>query len=703
MNRERIKNFTLEGLDCANCAASLEKTLAAQPGVRKVSIDFATLSMRIEAEDMEEVKKVIAREEPEVTMQPKDSLSTSPEETEDKRKFLQEALILGTTAVLMVLGLLAETFQWVPETPWTAPLWFGLLYLVSGASVLTTAGRNILKGQWLDETFLMALATMGALALGEWEEAVGVMVFWRTGELLQDRAVAKSRQTIRSLASLRAGKARRWSGKAWEDVPTSSLVPGDRIQLHPGDRVPADALVLSGEGNFDTAALTGEPLPRRKGPGEEILAGYSNLSGLLEVQVQRPEKDSAAARILTLVEEALHSKARPEKLITRFARIYTPVVVFGALVLAFLPPLFLPGFPLEEWVRRALILLVISCPCALVLGIPLSYFAGLGGAARMGVLFKGANFLELLGKVKSLTFDKTGTLTKGQFALQSLHPTEGTSEKELLSLAVHAEGPSPHPLAHSLRRAWEGSPVPPPESFTEKAGHGVEARWADRTIWAGSRQYMEFLGHKVTDSSTGEATEIHVADTGGYRGVIRLGDLERPELSGALADLRSLGVGSLHILSGDHHSSVGNLGARHGFTSARGSLLPGDKLTGLEQSMVHRSGPHGYVGDGINDAPVLARADVGIAMGRGGTEAALEAADVALMDDDLSLLPKAIHHARKVNRLVVQNIVFALGIKVVFLSLGALGMANLWMAVVADVGAALLVVANSLRGLRPPR
>jgi len=702
-----MKTYTLQGLDCANCAAGLEKTLAAHPGVRKVSIDFATLSLKIDTDQMELIKDLIKKEEPDIQVIGKNTgESLSPEESRNKNGNLRMPLaILGISAGLTALGLILDTLGLLPEQPLLRPLWYGILYLLAGWPVLHKAVSNILKGQWLDETFLMAIATLGALALGEWEEAVGVMVFWRTGELLQEQAVAKSRQTIRSLAEIRGNSARKKQGQTWLSVPLKDLIPGDIIQLHPGDRVPVDGKILHGEGSLDTSALTGEPLPRHGVPGMEISGGYLNISGLLEVEVLKPEGESAAARILELVENALHSKAQPEKLITRFARIYTPVVVLSALLIAVIPPLFIPGAPFEEWIRRALILLVISCPCALVLGIPLSYFAGLGGAARKGILFKGANFMETLGNARSITFDKTGTLTQGVFALQSLHPTPGTTAEELLALAVEAEGPSPHPLAHSLRRAWSGLPLALPETFTERPGFGVEARWPHQILWAGNRRYMEELGHLVPITTpvtlgTFSGTEIHVADQTGYKGWIHLGDAHRPELGRTLKQLRGLGVDNLTILSGDQSSTVEKISMEYGFDSAQGSLLPGDKLKSFEGSMTTHPGPHVFVGDGINDSPVLARADVGISLGIKGTEAALEASDVALMDDDLSGIPRAIVHCRKVNRLVYQNIAFALGIKVIFLTLGILGMANLWMAVIADVGAALLVVANSLRGLR---
>lgn len=715
-----MKNYTLQGLDCANCAVKLEKILAAHPGVRDVSIDFGTLSLRIETDRMDLVKELIAQEEPEIqVLSSNSSANTTPTKGEDdpenqalRRARLREYILLGATGVLLVFFMILEGLGAFPSIPFAQPLVFGTLFLITGWPVLQTAFKNILKGKWHDENFLMAIATLGAFALGDWEEAVGVMVFWRTGEVLQDKAVDQSRSTIRSLAKLRGGKARKKTSSGWEEQENSLLLKGDIIQLHPGDRVPVDGKILMGEGNFDTSSLTGESLPQRKGPGDEICAGYTNLTGLLEVEVLQPETTSTDSRILELVENALHAKSKPEKTITRFARIYTPSVVIGALILALVPPLFLPGFPFQEWIHRALILLVISCPCALVLGIPLSYFAGLGGAARKGILFKGANHLETLGKIKTLTFDKTGTLTLGTFTLQSLHPTKGTSPEQLLALGVEAEGPSPHPLAHSLRRAWIGQPFDLPIDFTEIPGLGVESRWEHKSLWAGNRKYMAKLGfeqqlnevqmlsHATESNFNSEGTQIHIADGAGYRGWIQMGDTPRPELKLALQRLKTLGVKGLRILSGDRTETVRQFAQIHGFTQSEGNLLPEDKISHFETAMTTSEGPHGYVGDGINDAPVLARADVGIALGIRGTEAALEAADVALMDDDLTKISLAIQHARKVSKLVTQNIVFALGIKVVFLTLGLLGVANLWMAVIADVGAALLVVANSLRGLK---
>ena len=602
------------------------------------------------------------------------------------------ARILAAGALLIAVSI------WKPEG-YVAFAAYLVPYIAVGWDVLWKAVRNIAHGQVFDENFLMALATVGALALGEYSEAVGVMLFYQVGELFQTHAVGQSRKSIASLMDIRPDTASVERDGAFVEVDPDEVQVGDVIQIRPGEKVPLDGVVLTGASTLDTAALTGESVPRRVAEGDEIVSGCVNLSGLLTVRVTKPFGESTVAKILELVENAASKKARAENFITRFARVYTPAVVLSAVCLAVLPPLFVGGW--STWVHRALIFLVISCPCALVISIPLAFFGGIGGASRRGILVKGGNYLEKLAQVKIAVFDKTGTLTKGEFEVASVHPEQGVAEAELLECAALAEQYSTHPIAQSLLRAY-GKPADPARvsDVAETAGQGVTALVDGAAVAAGNRRLMAAQGLTAPEDSAA-GTVVHVARAGQYLGHILIADGVKDSTPAAIRELKDRGIRTV-MLTGDAQSVGDAVGAQLGLDEVHGGLLPGDKVAELE-AILDKKDPKdalAYVGDGVNDAPVLSRADVGVAMGAMGSDAALEAADVVLMDDDLGKLAVAMDVARKCSRIVRENIVFALGVKALFLVLGAFGLASMWEAVFADVGVAVIAILNSGRMLR---
>ncbi len=577
-------------------------------------------------------------------------------------------------------------------------LW-GLLYLapylVAGYDVLWSAVRNILHGQVFDENFLMCVATVGAFGCGEYPEGVMVMVLYQLGELFQSIAVGRSRESISAMMDLCPDEARVRRDGAWEIVDPTEVSVGEYIELRPGERIPLDGRVVSGESAMDASPLTGESVPRPLGPGEMVFSGCVNLSGVLTVEVTKPAEESSAARILEMMESATERKARTEQFITRFARVYTPLVCAMALVLAVIPSLVTGDW--REWVYRAMTFLVISCPCALVISVPMTFFGGIGRASRRGILVKSGADLEKLADTTVMVFDKTGTLTRGRFAVTGLTPA-GVSQEALLEKAAYAESASSHPIGRSILEAY-GRPVDPERvsGQTEEAGHGVSALVDGKEVLVGSRRYL--TKRQVPDVPARDTgTVVYVAEDGVYLGAVRCEDQPKPEAAEALKRLRSGGVGRLVMFTGDDSAVADEIAGRLSLDEARGNLLPEDKLTGLEALLQadHR-GFVAFVGDGINDAPVLRRSDLGIAMGAMGSDAAIEAADVVLMDDDLRGLPAAVEIARRTMTIARQNIWFALGVKALVLLLGALGVANMWMAVFADVGVAMLCILNACR------
>lgn len=573
-------------------------------------------------------------------------------------------------------------------------------YLVIGGDVLLHAVRNISKGKVFDENFLMSLATIGAFAIKEYPEAVAVMLFYQAGELLQSLAVQRSRRSIASLMDIKPEYANLKRGAEYVKVAPEEVNAGDIIVIKPGERVPLDGVVLSGSSYADTSALTGESVPRALSAGDAVYSGFINQSGLIEVRAEKPYSESAVSRILELVERAAERKAPAENFISRFARVYTPVVVFAAALLALAPPLIL-GEAFSVWIERALIFLVISCPCALVISIPLGFFGGIGAASRRGVLVKGGNYLDALRGVKTVVFDKTGTLTQGTFSVSHIEAYEGFSEQEVLRLAAYAESNSTHPIAKSIVQTFESSGNAISRTdityYEEISGRGIKAVIDGKEVLAGSAGLLGLDGIPVRKSGS---TAIYVALGGKPAGAIYLEDAIKLGAKQAIADLRQAGAKRTVMLTGDREESAKRTAQALGLDAYYSELLPEDKVRLVEELISEGGGKVAFVGDGINDAPVLARADIGVAMGALGSDAAIEAADIVIMDDNPLRLALAIRIARKTHRIVVENIVLAMAVKAAVLILGAGGIATMWEAVFADVGVALLAILNSLRAIR---
>lgn len=608
-----------------------------------------------------------------------------------EQKLLLWRVLAG--AALFVLAILAPLEGWLKLAICLVP------YLLVGGDVLVKAFGGLFRGRLLDENFLMAIATVGAFGIGEYIEGVAVMLFYQIGELFQSIAVSRSRRSITELMDINPDFANvKRDGEVFTVEPDEVLV-GEIILIRPGEKIPLDGVVVNGSSGIDTRALTGESAPRDVEVGSDIISGCINLSGALEVRVTHTFEDSTVVKILELVESSAMNKAKSEAFITRFARYYTPIVVAAAAFLAFIPPLFVGGWAI--WIKKALIFLVVSCPCALVISVPLSFFAGIGGASKRGILIKGAVYLENLADAETFVFDKTGTLTRGSFEVTAVHPEAGTSEQELLSLTAAAESYSNHPISQSLRKASVGCKLPDAAGFEELAGRGVTALIDGDTIAAGNRRLMDELGAKSRDCNI-IGTAVHVARNGSYIGHIIISDEPKSGSAKAIRRLKDLGVKKTVMLTGDLKTVADSISDKLGIDETHSQLLPGDKVQVLEELLTspNKRGKLVFVGDGVNDAPALMRADVGIAMGVLGSDAAIEAADVVLMDDEIEKLPIAMSIARKTTRIVKQNIVFALGVKGIVLVLGAFSMAGMWDAVFADVGVSVIAILNASRAYR---
>ncbi len=614
----------------------------------------------------------------------------------------REGILVAVVVALFVLGSVFETT--LHNTPYSIGeyLVFIPAYLLSGWTVLTTAGRNILRGQVFDENFLMTIATVGAIAIHKLPEAVGVMLFFKIGELFQETAVSRSRRSISSLLEIRPDTANLKTANGIQVVSPKRVKVGDIIIVKPGEKVPLDGQIVKGNSQVDTSVLTGESLPRTVNMGETVLAGTINQTGVLTVTVTKLFGESSIARILDLVENASSKKAETEKFITKFARRYTPIVVISSLLVALIPPLVIPGATRTEWVYRALVLLVISCPCGLVISIPLGYFGGIGGAAKRGILVKGSIFLDTLAGVKAIAFDKTGTLTKGVFKVTEIVPFNGFNQDKLLRIAAEVEANSNHPIAKSIRVAYD-QPIDEAtiSNYTEIAAHGIQATIAGKLVLAGNDRLMhrENVAHDTCDV---EGTVVHLAVDGIYAGYIIIADEIKEDAVQAIRGLKAAGVERIMMLTGDSQAVAQRVAKTLGVDTFAAELLPEDKVTAIEKLLgkFKNKGKVAFVGDGINDAPVIARADVGIAMGGLGSDAAIETADVVLMTDAPSKVTEAIQVGKKTHAIVLQNIIFALTIKVIFIGLGLMGLATMWEAVFADVGVALVAIFNATRVMK---
>ena len=613
----------------------------------------------------------------------------------DKKKLVW--LIAG--AAILTAGIVAERLFVVNEYILLAL--FVSAYLLLGGEIVLRAAKNIMKGKVFDENFLMAIATIGAFAIGEYAEAVSVMLFYQVGEFFQEMAVGRSKKNIAKLMDIRPEHANLYKGGDTARVPPETVNIGDIIIVKPGERVPLDGLVLEGESMLDTMSLTGEPVPRRVSAGDRVLSGCVNQNGLMKIEVTQIYGESTVAKIIDLVENAAAKKAPTEKFITKFARYYTPAVVVLALLIAVIPPLMVGG-AWQEWIRRGLIFLVISCPCALVISIPLSFFGGISGASRKGILVKGGNYLEALNEPDIVVFDKTGTLTKGVFNVTDIIPSEGFCRAELLEIAAHAEAFSNHPIALSILREY-GKDIEKTglSEYTEIAGHGVSVKISGKAVIAGNKKLMEKAG-VIFEEARNIGTKVYVAADGLFMGCIVISDEVKPDSRDAVSAIKALGARKTVMLTGDDPQIAQAIAGELGIDEVYGGLLPREKVERVE-SLIKEKKPKGkliFVGDGINDAPVLALADVGVAMGGLGSDAAIEAADVVLMTDEPRKLAEAVQVARYTKKIVWQNIIFAMGVKALFLALGAVGVATMWEAVFADVGVALLAVLNAMRIMR---
>lgn len=615
--------------------------------------------------------------------------------------------VLKRIVVALILLIAVSILDALVEMPWILRLALYLVpYLVIGYDILKKAGKGILKRQVFDENFLMAVATIGAVCLGEFKEGAAVMLFYQIGELFQSVAVGKSRKNIAALMDIRPDYANMMVDGKLEKVDPDDVEIGSEIIINPGEKVPIDGVITEGNTTLNTSALTGESLPRDASCGDEIISGCINMTGMIKVKTTKEFGDSTVSKILDLVENSAMKKSRSENFITKFAKYYTPAVCYGALALAILPPvvrLFMGSSPMwGEWIIRALTFLVISCPCALVISIPLSFFGGIGCASSNGILVKGSNYLEALSATKYIVFDKTGTLTKGVFEVTASYPENGFDKETLLGMAAYAESSSSHPISLSLKKAYgQELDLSRVSDIEEIAGHGVCARVDGRKVYVGNMRLMQRENLTVTTEHK-EGTVCYVAVDGTYAGCIVISDVVKPTTKDAIAGLKKNGIKKTIMLTGDANETAQRVAAEIGIDEVHSELLPADKVAQVEHILNAKGEKENlvFVGDGINDAPVLSRADIGIAMGAMGSDAAIEAADVVLMDDDPAKIALAMKISVRTLKIVRENIVFALAVKAVCLILGALGIANMWVAIFADVGVMVLAVLNATRALK---
>ena len=704
------KVYLLKGLDCPNCSAKIEKEVGELDGVTSSTVNLMNQTLTVQAGTsvaaslLDTVTMIVHSHEPDVEVSEKQLEATAPVKKDEKAAVYNDedkkrTIRLAVGAVVYAIGMALTVFA---KLPTLAELAFLIVaYVILGWDVVWQAVKNITRGQVFDEHFLMSVSTIGAFAIGEYPEAVAVMLFYQVGEFFQSLAVKRSRKSISDLMDIRPDSATVKRNGVLQVVSPESVAVGEIIVVKPGEKIPLDGIVVDGESMLDTKALTGESVPRSIRKGDEALSGCINQSGLLTLKVTKSFGESTVSKIIDLVENASARKAPTENFITTFARYYTPVVVGMAAVLAIIPPLVLGG-GWSEWLRRGFVFLIVSCPCALVISIPLTFFGGIGAASKRGVLVKGSNYLEALNKVSVVVFDKTGTLTKGVFEVANIIPAAGYQKEQVLEYAAQAESYSNHPIAKSILATY-GKPIDQKQfsGFEEISGHGISVMVQGKKVLAGNSKLME--SEKIAYAACDAAgTKFYVAADGSYVGCILIADEVKPDSKCAIAELKKIGVEKTVMLTGDDERIGKSVADELGLDAYYAQLLPDQKVEKLEMldKQKRQGSKLAFVGDGINDAPVLARADVGIAMGGLGSDAAIEAADVVLMTDEPSKLVEAIDVAKATKRIVMQNIVIALGIKSVFLVLGALGMAGMWEAVFGDVGVTIIAVLNAMRILK---
>lgn len=695
-NKEELQ-LTLEGLNCANCARKIEEKVGRMEGVKESNLNFTTTTLNVKLEKkvkeehvINEIKKIVESLEPHVKVEKK----VYGKATIKKAKF--------TVKSTLIIGAVLYLFAMIGDLQGTLGLiLFGASYLLIGGEVVLTAIKNIAKGQVFDENFLMTVATIGAFTINQYPEAVAVMLFYEIGETIQGYAVNKSRSSISSLMDIRADYANLIINGKEERVSPETVKVEDVILVKPGEKVPLDGVVIEGESFIDTSVLTGESVPRKIVPNDEILSGGINTSGLLKVKVTKKFGESTVSRILEMVENAASKKADTEKFITKFAKVYTPIVVVLAILIAVIPSIFIKDALFSTWLYRALVFLVVSCPCALVVSVPLGFFAGIGGASKKGVLVKGSNYLELLKDLETVVFDKTGTLTEGVFSVTEIN-TNGIDKEKFIEVAAMAESFSNHPIAISIIKEY-GKEIDKEviKAYKEILGRGIKAVINNEEVLVGNSKLMnEFnILYNEVDSI---GTVVYCAINGEFKGSIVISDKIKENAAEALINLKKAGVKKTVMLTGDNKKTAYKVGKKINIDEIHSELLPLDKVREVEE-LLKRSNKNGklaFVGDGVNDAPVLARADIGIAMGGIGSDAAIEAADIVLMKDDINALVDAINISKKTNKILWQNIVFALGIKILVMVLGTFGIANMWTAVFADVGVTIIAIINSTRCFR---
>lgn len=688
------KTFLLEGLDCAVCAAKIEDNVKKIDGICNANVDLINTKLTVELEDINKIndinktiKKVVKDVEPNIHISDSEGKIVKGKDSHFKWKIMQ----LLSAAVLFILPVIFKLPEYAKFSL------FFISYIISGGEIIALSIKKILKGQLFDENFLMSISTIGAFAIGKYEEGVSVMLFYQIGTLIEDYAVDNSRKSIKDLMDIRPDYANLKIENNIKKVPPEAVNIGDIILVKPGEKIPLDGKVIDGKSFVDTSSLTGEYLPMEVTIGSNVLSGFINKSGLLTVKVEKNFKESTVSKILDLIENAGNKKAQAENFITKFAKYYTPIVTLSALFIATIPPLLL-NENFSNWIYRALVFLVISCPCALVISVPLSFFSGIGAASKSGILIKGSNYLEALNDVKTMVFDKTGTLTEGSFKVTEINAENPLKNDELLKYAAYGEYYSNHPIASSIVNAY-GKEIDAGKikDYVELAGNGIKAIIDDKEILIGNSKLMK--SHNIAFKDVRPYSAVHIAVDGKYAGYIVISDTIKKDSKDTVKALKSLGVERLIMLTGDKKEISEYISNELGLDGVYSELLPDEKVNVVDElcSNTDLKGKVAFVGDGINDAPALTRADIGIAMGKIGTDAAIEAADVVLMTDEPYKLVDAIIIAKKTHKIVLENIIFALGVKLSVLTLGALGLATMWEAVFADVGVTVLAVLNSLR------